>query len=389
MIRTGDRLIQVMAADGPAAVRVQRASRQGDRFILRQTAAGKQVSIKVSPVMRRGERGILARTADGFDVLVKFAMAEIWACVSNGVRAYSFDMAEIWAADLGSVTRAIAYAPDNSLYVSVANRKVPKLNADTGIVILEVRESVEFSTYDVDADDESSVYIAGIESATHNLEPVEVYDREGDRKWAALFGLIACHQIAADSQKKAITATNVESGSGLIKMSQDGEGYTTDWFVNQIGMRAHRIQIDSGDSIVICGELVNIPESEGNLYKYDADGLFLWGVSYGVFGDVLRDIAIDADDNIIAVGDRIETEPDTFVTIRKYDPDGSVVWSRDHGADCKAVAITADGRIYVAGDSVHDAGLGGNVATRVYDGDGELLNSYEVGAGFRRIAARK
>ncbi len=77
MIRTGDRLVQVMAADGPAAVRVQRASRKGDRFILRQTADGKQVPIRVSPVTKAGERGILARTADGFDALVKLDFADL------------------------------------------------------------------------------------------------------------------------------------------------------------------------------------------------------------------------------------------------------------------------------------------------------------------------
>lgn len=77
-------------------------------------------------------------------------------------------------------------------------------------------------------------------------------------------------------------------------------------------------------------------------------------------------VAFDPDGNLIAVHN------DSGGLVRKYDPDGTLIWSENHGAPLGAVATDGDGNIYVAGDSIPPQSSG-NISVRKYDPDGDLL----------------
>jgi len=70
----------------------------------------------------------------------------------------------------------------------------------------------------------------------------------------------------------------------------------------------------------------------------------------------------------------IDKVPGQFVTHRKYGTDGTLLWSKDHGATVHDITYDADGNVYVMGLEAAD----GNYV-RKYSGDGALLLSIPRG----------
>lgn len=76
-------------------------------------------------------------------------------------------------------------------------------------------------------------------------------------------------------------------------------------------------------------------------------------------------------------------------TVRKLDPNGYVVWQANHKAACHDLVIDASGNVYIVGDPVNDAGTvytsgsrTGFYTTRKYDNDGNLTWSADHGGGY-------
>ena len=96
--------------------------------------------------------------------------------------------------------------------------------------------------------------------------------------------------------------------------------------------------------------------------KYDFSGNEItvgWPVSSG---NSARGVAVDSNNNIITGGGLIGN-----LTTRKYDSDGNLIWSRNHGAQVFGVAVDGNNNIITGGSVV------GNLTTRKYDSDGTLL----------------
>ena len=67
--------------------------------------------------------------------------------------------------------------------------------------------------------------------------------------------------------------------------------------------------------------------------------------------------------------------PNGFVTHRKYDVDGNLLWSRDHGATVYDIVMDASGSVYVVGEAASDGSY-----VRRYDSDGTLSLSIPLGS---------
>jgi len=120
---------------------------------------------------------------------------------------------------------------------------------------------------------------------------------------------------------------------------------------------AKAVAVDSSENIVVVGydDRFDIGESMNwMIRKYDPAGSLLWSRTYNSPADgwdVANAVAIDTSDNIIVVGE--EDRPDITEgpnwRIRKYDSSGSVVWSRTYNGlndgwdEATAVAVDTSG----------------------------------------------
>lgn len=69
-------------------------------------------------------------------------------------------------------------------------------------------------------------------------------------------------------------------------------------------------------------------------------------------------------------------------TVAKYDPsDGSIVWKKDHKADCYCIAVDSSDNIYTGGDPNADG-----QTIRVYSSSGSLIRSISTGDSIYGIA---
>jgi cysteine-rich repeat protein len=118
------------------------------------------------------------------------------------------------------------------------------------------------------------------------------------------------------------------------------------------------------------------------LRKYDPAGAALWTRTYNGPNnstDVFDGVTIDGDGNIVAAGYHNVLDEGADVFLRKYDPDGNVLWTRSSSGENGGtdliwkVAVSEAGHIYVAGYENGPAGEGYNAWLAKYDGDGNLI----------------
>jgi len=141
----------------------------------------------------------------------------------------------------------------------------------------------------------------------------------------------------------------------------DGNGSPTD------------IEIDDEDAVVIAGDITPNGKTDRDLclVKYNKDGHMLWKKIYGGEGlDEIKDIAIDSDRNIIALGRK-----ENFGQIAKYDLNGNTVWMLGNSGDNETgekVVIDPDGNAYAlfTSRSSPDSAV---LILRKYDAKGLIL----------------
>ncbi len=128
---------------------------------------------------------------------------------------------------------------------------------------------------------------------------------------------------------------------------------------------------------------------------YGTDGTLLWTRQFGTGGNELaRGLAVDPQGNLYLVGYTTGTLPgqtsagDQDAFLRKYDPQGNELWTRQFGTAgsdfAVAVAVDPQGYVYVVGrvggalpGQGHAGGL--DVFVRKYDGQGNLLWTRQFG----------
>ena len=102
--------------------------------------------------------------------------------------------------------------------------------------------------------------------------------------------------------------------------------------------------------------------------------VLLWSKDHGA---TTRCVAIGPDGEVAIGGDRVDS-----ITTRVYDQDGGVLWTADHGATVNGIAFDENGRVYTVGSRTS------NLTTRKYDTDGTLLYSHDHGGALYAVRYR-
>jgi hypothetical protein len=151
------------------------------------------------------------------------------------------------------------------------------------------------------------------------------------------------------------------------------------------------VAVDANDNVYIGGFRSSSVQLTHR--KYDKDGTLLWSANAG---NHVFHLATDIKGNVVVVFDRggpgLPVSLD--VTTRKYDTNGNLLWSRDNIARGGALAVAIDklGNVYTNGNN-HTATAGPVLtqSTKKYDKDGTLLWSVDFSGdtGFAGFQAQQ
>ena len=204
---------------------------------------------------------------------------------------------------------------------------------------------------------------------------IRKYDREGAEIWTREFGTGRIEEVLALSAgtrgvvaagDTTVTAPPYDDGFVTRFTIDGGDGWTRP-IATRATDRASAIVLTSS-GIFVAGATqgvlpgqVSVGDSDAFLRKYDIDGNELWTRQFGTeAGDEV--LAITADESGVYVsGMTFGTLPnakaagETDAFVRKFDPDGRELWTRQFGTDGydDALAITAiKGVVFVAGNTM-------------------------------------
>ena len=203
---------------------------------------------------------------------------------------------------------------------------------------------------------------------------VRVYDADGTERWTAQFGT----EFATVPQAIAV------DGSGNVYVGGHTEGSLPGY--------------DNAGGAAL-GPVSNW--NDAFLRKYGSDGTELWTQQFGhERHDEILGVALDGSGSVYVSGYTDAsfegyTNPggrDAF--IRKYDPDGNVIWTRQFGSDSAAggqpndkaldIALDSSGNIYVSGSTTgvfegESSGGGNDGFVRKMDPNGEHVWTRQFG----------
>ncbi|MDH5662022.1 MAG: SBBP repeat-containing protein [Elusimicrobiota bacterium] len=240
-------------------------------------------------------------------------------------------------------------------------------------------------------DDSGNVYVTGSETvggASQNIW-VRKYDTDGDVVWTKTYNGTANGQdvgegIAVDGGGN-VYVTGYETVSGesyniwVRKYDSEGDvlwtrthnGTANDW---DLGLD---IAVDGSGNVYVIGyEMVSGESYNIWVRKYDSAGNEVWTRTHNGLAnnaDEGRGIAVDGSGNVYVTGDEFVTGEDPNVWTRKYDQDGSEVWTRTYngvinGPDAGfGLAIDGSGSVYVTGCE-WVSGEQNNIWVRKYEG---------------------
>jgi len=241
---------------------------------------------------------------------------------------------------------------------------------------------------------------------------VRKYDPKGNELWTRQFGTDQhdyANSLAVDAGGNILVAgytqgslSGASAGSGdafVRKYDPKGNELWARQFGTAESDEAHALAVDAGGNILVAGY------TEGSLSgasaggfdafvrKYDPKGTVLWTRQFGTAqSDEATSLAVDAGGNILVAGltsgslsGSSAGKEDAFV--RKYDPKGNELWTRQfctaEANGALSLAVDAGGNILVAGltsGSLSGASAGGfDAFVRKYDPKGTVLWTRQFG----------
>jgi hypothetical protein len=223
-----------------------------------------------------------------------------------------------------------------------------------------------------------SVYVGGNRGS--GLVSVRRYKDNGALQLSVL-GNFQVLGITTDSNRNFYTGGSFINNDGVVvdatrKYNKDG---VLLWTVNNFTVSLQGLPV--GIAVDNLGNVYTntLRYNDTTTYKYDSDGNLIWSRDHGAGFNISSNITVDVDGFVYTGGSRINN-----ITTRKYDSDGNLIWSLDHGAEVLSVAVDNDSNVYTAG-----ARFSINISTRKYDTDGNLIWSRDHGATVRSVAVDK
>jgi uncharacterized delta-60 repeat protein len=249
----------------------------------------------------------------------------------------------------------------------------------------------------VAVDDDGNVYVTGNSwgNGTFSDYATIKYDKNGNVKWSKRYN-------GPGNASDGATAIAVDkAGNVYVTGKSDGDGTLTDyatikydangnerWVIRYNGTNntndgANALVLDASGNIYVTG---GSEGSEGGgtssdyvTIKYNAAGAQLWVARYDYIGfyDEAKDIAVDAAGNVFVTGRTGNFGSlDNFLTV-KFTPDGVPEWAVQYDAagsadGANALALDAQGNVYVTGDSRADNNSFEDFATVKYNTAGIL-----------------
>jgi hypothetical protein len=248
---------------------------------------------------------------------------------------------------------------------------------------------------------------------------VRKYDPNGNELWTRQFGSSAwdwAHAVAVDASANVLVAgqtfgsiasANAGSADAFVrKYDADGNELWSRQFGNTASEWARGVAVDASGNVLVAGETSgslaggNAGGIDAFVRKYDPNGTVLWTRQFGSSGhESSRGVAVDASGNVLVAGETSGSLAggsaggiDAFV--RKYDPNGTVLWTRQFGSSADdvahGVAVGASGSVHVAGStqgSLAGGGAGGHDAfVRAFDADGSERWTRQFGSGADDLA---
>ena len=324
---------------------------------------------------------------------------ELWVAGYNGP-GNSYDYAAAIAVDAtGNV-----YVTGNSDGGSGTSYDYATIKYDTnGNELWVARYNGPGNSYDqaaaIAVDASGNVYVTGYSYSGTSFDYATIkYDANGNELWLARYNgpgnsSDQAAAIAVDASGN-VYVTGYSSGSGTaddyatIKYDTDGNEL---WVSRYNGPgnsydQAAAIAVDASGNVYVTG---NSDGGSGTYYdyatiKYDANGNELWLARYNDPGnnyDAATAIAVDASGNVYVTGNSysgtLPYKPD-YATI-KYDTNGNELWvARYNGPGNRddyafAIAVDANGNVYVTGYSDGGSGTSYDYATIKYDANGNQL----------------
>lgn len=225
---------------------------------------------------------------------------------------------------------------------------------------------------------------------------VRKYDAFGTLLWVRQFGTAEASGVSVDSLGNVLVAgltrgslsgyANAgESDAFVRKYDAAGSEMWTRQFGSTLSDLARSVAVDTFGNVLLTGDTsgalpgaVSIGATDVFVRKYDPSGNELWTRQFGSpISDEGRRVVVDSSANVLVVGSTVGALPgQTFaggadVFVRKYDAAGSEVWTRQYGTTdvefAKAAVVDVTGNVVVV------AQAGGISVVRKFDASGNEL----------------
>lgn len=200
--------------------------------------------------------------------------------------------------------------------------------------------------------------------------------------------------VAVDGDDNVICVGLCELGAGaydilLSKFDIDG---SLQWSRSLGGSSydiGYGVATDSSNNIILCARSDNAVSSGRDAYvaKYNSSGTLLWDRGIGGSGnDLFYNVAVDTNDNIIAVGyqqSNTNNSADSAFLVVKYNSSGTIQWQRSFDKNIYdhilyGVATDSNDNIFISGHI--EAGLDTIVAKLNSSGTSQWQKSFTGGS---------
>lgn len=303
-----------------------------------------------------------------------------------------------------TVQSALDSAKDEDIIVLKKDVYYENIDVDTPNITL-VGESGT-----VIADNSSDSSVISVQASGVRVSNIDINANSSQGGAAADYGINTSYETTlvnsrARDANKSSTSGDVTSltGSQLVSSDALGEeseqlGITTtipsspltDWTEIYSGIgydRPFEVAVDSGGNVIVAGRQDVGGDFDWRIVKYNESGGQKWVQTFDSGGgeDAPRGVAVDSNNNVIAVGYTDNVSPRSW-RVAKYDSQGNRIWSSEYTSkdgESRAYSVTTDSKdnIIVSGLYKNSTDDDWRVVKYNSSGDRQWVRTFDSGNG--------